>query len=50
MHDECSFRHFQYEFGYRNENVLRVKAGYLKKSDISNRDKMGVLKINIFAV
>ena len=28
--EECSFQHLrvQYEFGFRNENVLRVKIGY----------------------
>ena len=31
---ECSFQHFsvQYVFGSWNENVLRVKWGYFKKS------------------
>ena len=31
---ECSFQHLsvQYVFGFRNENVLRVKLGYFKKS------------------
>ena len=33
MQMECSFQLFsvQYEFGFWNENVLRVKGGYLKK-------------------
>ena len=33
MQMKCSFQHLsdQYEFGFRNENVLRVKGGYLKK-------------------
>ena len=32
---KCSFQHFsvQYEYGFRNENVLRVKEGYLKNHD-----------------
>ena len=31
---ECSFQHLsvQYVFDFRNENVLRVKLGYFKKS------------------
>ena len=36
------FQHFivQYEFGFRNCNVLRVKEGYLKKShDSHNKPK-----------
>ena len=34
MQMECSFQHFyvQYEFGSWNENILRVKDGYFKKS------------------
>ena len=34
MQMKCSFQHFsvQYEFGFRNENVLRVNGGLFKKS------------------
>ena len=32
MQIKCSFQHLsvQHEFGFRNENVLRMKRGYLK--------------------
>ena len=38
MQEEHSFQHLsvQYEFGYRNENVLRLKVGYLKKKHVSS--------------
>ena len=44
---ECSFQHFnvQYMFGFCNENVLRVKWGYFKKSLLKNCAKMRILKM-----
>ena len=46
MQIECSFQHFsvQYDFGFWNENVLRVKGGYFNKSRLANRAKMWILK------
>ena len=45
MQMKCSFQHFcvQYEFGFWNENVLRVQGGYLKKSWLTNCAKMRIL-------
>ena len=44
MQMECSFQHFsvQYEFGFWNENVLRVKGGYFKKSRLKNCAQMRI--------
>ena len=46
---ECSFGHFsvQYEFGFRNENVLLVKWGYFKKLRLANCAKMRILKMGV---
>ena len=47
-----SFQHLsvQYEFSFWNENVLRVKGGYFKKSWLTNCAKMQILKIGILHV
>ena len=46
MQEECSFQLIivQYEVGFRNENFLRVKVGYFKKSQLANCAKMRILK------
>ena len=46
---EFSFGLFgvQNEFGFSNENVLRVKRGYCKKSRLANCAKMRILKMGV---
>ena len=46
---ECLFQHLsdQYEFGFWNENVLREKWGYFKKSWVTNCAKMRIFKMGV---
>ena len=42
MQEQCSFLHLgvQFEYGFRNEKVWRMKIGYFKKSCPTNFDKI----------
>ena len=48
MQEERSFQHFrvQYGFGFRNENILRVKVDYFSHVN-TNWRKMHILKMGV---